>query len=62
VRLSSRGDHHVICPRVLDFDADLAGFRHLVYVAQSHAGGGNLLLFILMALLGWKVFGAPIHG
>jgi hypothetical protein len=24
--------------------------------------GGSLLLFILLLLLGWKVFGAPIHG
>jgi hypothetical protein len=24
--------------------------------------GGNLLLFILLLLLGWKTFGAPIHG
>lgn len=24
--------------------------------------GGNLLLFIVIVLLGWKVFGAPIHG
>ncbi len=24
--------------------------------------GGNLLLFIVIALLGWKVFGAPLHG
>lgn len=24
--------------------------------------GGNLLLFILFLLLGWRVFGAPIHG
>ena len=23
--------------------------------------GGTLLLFILLVLLGWKVFGAPIH-
>ncbi len=23
--------------------------------------GGSLLLFILLLLLGWKVFGAPIH-
>jgi hypothetical protein len=23
--------------------------------------GGNLLLFILLLLLGWKVFGPPIH-
>ncbi len=24
--------------------------------------GGNLLLFILIAILGWHAFGAPIHG
>jgi flagellar biosynthesis/type III secretory pathway M-ring protein FliF/YscJ len=24
--------------------------------------GNNLLLFILLHLLGWKAFGAPIHG
>lgn len=23
--------------------------------------GGTLLLFILLVILGWKVFGAPIH-
>jgi hypothetical protein len=23
--------------------------------------GGNVMLFILLAILGWKVFGAPIH-
>jgi hypothetical protein len=26
------------------------------------AYGGNLLLFVLIFLLGWKVFGWPIHG
>lgn len=25
------------------------------------AGGPNLLLFILLVILGWKVFGAPIQ-
>lgn len=25
------------------------------------AGGGNLLLFVLLVLSGWKVFGPPIH-
>lgn len=25
------------------------------------AGGGNLLLFILLVLSGWRVFGPPIH-
>jgi len=24
--------------------------------------GGNLLLFVLLLLLGWKEFGPPIHG
>lgn len=24
--------------------------------------GGNLLAFVLFLLLGWKVFGPPIHG
>ena len=24
-------------------------------------GGGTLLLFILLVLVGWKVFGAPVH-
>lgn len=26
------------------------------------AGAPNLLLFILLLLLGWKIFGPPIHG
>jgi len=26
-----------------------------------HLVGGNLLLFVLMVMLGWKVFGAPLH-
>lgn len=25
-------------------------------------GPSNWLLFILLALVGWRVFGAPIHG
>ncbi len=25
-------------------------------------GGPSLILFILLLLLGWKVFGAPLHG
>lgn len=25
------------------------------------AGGPSLLLFVLLVLLGWKVFGPPIH-
>lgn len=27
-----------------------------------HLLGGNLMLFILLLLLGWQVFGAPLHG
>jgi len=29
---------------------------------NMRAAGGHGLLFILLVLLGWKVFGAPIHG
>jgi len=29
--------------------------------ANARPLGGTLLLFILLVLLGWKVFGAPIH-
>lgn len=25
------------------------------------ASGGSLLLFVLLALIGWKLFGAPLH-
>jgi hypothetical protein len=25
------------------------------------ASGGNLLLFVLLVLVGWKCFGPPIH-
>jgi hypothetical protein len=28
---------------------------------NAKTSGGNLLLFILLAILGWKVFGAAIH-
>ena len=24
--------------------------------------GGNLMMFVLFLLLGWRVFGAPLHG
>lgn len=24
--------------------------------------GGNVMLFLLLLLLGWKVFGTPLHG
>lgn len=30
--------------------------------ASHYVLGGNLLLFVLLLLLGWKVFGAPLHG
>lgn len=28
----------------------------------TKASAPNLLLFILLLLLGWRVFGAPVHG
>ena len=31
-------------------------------ITAGNFAPGNLLLFILLVLLGWKVFGAPIHG
>ena len=26
-----------------------------------HLAGGQVLLFILLLILGWKVFGSPVH-
>lgn len=25
------------------------------------AGSGNLILFVLLVIIGWKLFGAPVH-
>lgn len=27
-----------------------------------HLVGGSVLLFLLLLILGWKVFGQPLHG
>jgi hypothetical protein len=35
---------------------------HYGAVGGLYAPAGTLLLFVLFALLGWKVFGAPLHG
>lgn len=36
---------------------------HFNYVGGPYGPvGNNLLLFVLFLLLGWKVFGAPLHG
>lgn len=36
---------------------------YIGYTGASHfVLGGNLLLFILLLLLGWKVFGPPLQG
>jgi hypothetical protein len=41
----------------------LFGWWHYLGRAGRYGPYGiNLLLFILLALLGWKVFGAPIKG
>lgn len=29
---------------------------------NNYTGGGSLLLFLLILLLGWRTFGAPIQG
>jgi hypothetical protein len=34
---------------------------HFGYVGTYGPAGGTLLLFILFLLLGWQVFGSPIH-
>lgn len=30
--------------------------------ARAFATSGDLLLFILLLILGWKIFGTPVHG
>jgi hypothetical protein len=35
---------------------------HFGYIGTYGPVGSTLLLFILFLLLGWKVFGPPLHG
>lgn len=35
---------------------------HFGYVGGFAVAGNAILLFILFLLLGWKVFGPPLHG
>lgn len=37
------------------------GLVHFGIVAGAWAGVSTLLLFVLFALLGWRVFGAPLQ-
>jgi len=37
------------------------GLVHFGMVAAAYAGVGTLLLFVLFLILGWQVFGAPLH-
>jgi hypothetical protein len=32
------------------------------YIGNHYVWAGDLLLFILFVLVGWKVFGAPLRG
>lgn len=34
---------------------------HFGYVVGPWAGVSTLLLFVLFALLGWQIFGPPLH-
>ena len=34
---------------------------HFGIVGGAYAGANTLLLFVLFGLLGWQVFGAPLH-
>jgi hypothetical protein len=46
----------------------IVGLGGPVYWAGGYSGishiylGGNLILYLLVGLLGWKVFGRPIEG
>lgn len=39
----------------------LFGFYWQWHAGWTSVGGGNLLLFALLAILGWKQFGPPLH-
>ena len=30
-------------------------------LASPYLVGGNLMLFVLLVLIGWKIFGPPLH-
>lgn len=34
---------------------------HFGVVGAAYVGASTLLLFVLFGLLGWQVFGAPLH-
>lgn len=41
----------------------ILGFAlRLGYLGPHIVWGGDIMLFLLLLLLGWKVFGAPVHG
>ena len=35
--------------------------EHMGYIGVAYAFGSIVLLFVLFVLLGWQVFGAPLH-
>jgi uncharacterized membrane protein len=37
------------------------GLLHFGIVTMAWAGVSTLLLFVLFALLGWQIFGPPLH-
>ncbi len=41
--------------------AVFGGLLHFGFVATAYAGIGTVLLFVLFGLLGWQVFGPPLH-
>jgi hypothetical protein len=51
-----------LCYWVLMLISLVLGFvLHVGYFGGRFVWGGDLLLFILLLLLGWKVFGPPLH-
>ena len=37
------------------------GLLHFGMITAAWAGASTLLLFVLFLILGWQVFGAPLH-
>ena len=37
------------------------GLLHFGMIAAAYSGVSTLLLFVLFALIGWQVFGPPLH-
>jgi uncharacterized membrane protein YtjA (UPF0391 family) len=41
--------------------AVFGGLLHFGMIASAYAGVSTLLLFVLFVLIGWQLWGAPLH-